>query len=102
MYPYVKNILFHSKNPNVIVVGGLERGPLHRLFLAYSKDNGETWLDISNKTQFSVGAASNSVAPDWVQFIVEDPEGRVLAGVTRPETKTLTIVQLRVDVAAFR
>lgn len=102
IYPYVLNILFHSKNPNVIVVGGEERGPLHRLFLAYSKDNGETWLDISNKTQFLIGAPSNTVVPDWVQFIVEDPEGRVLAGVTRPETKTLTIVQLRVDVAAFR
>jgi hypothetical protein len=37
-----------------------------------------------------------------VEFITEDAEGRVLVGISRPETKTLTIVQLRVDVAAFR
>jgi hypothetical protein len=102
MFPYVTNILFHSKNPNVIIVGGYDNGPLHRLFLAYSKDNGETWLDISNRTQLLVGEPSNLTDPDWVQFIVEDSEGRVLVGVTRPETKTLTIVQLRVNVAAFR
>jgi hypothetical protein len=40
--PYITSILFHSKNPNVIVIGGFDKGPLHRLFLAYSKDNGET------------------------------------------------------------
>lgn len=100
-YPYIQNILFLSKNPNVIVVGGFDKGPLHRLFLAYSKDNGESWLDISNHTQFLVGKAS-SMAPDRAGFISEDSEGRIFVGVIRPETKTLTIVQLKVDVAALR
>jgi hypothetical protein len=101
-YPYIQKILFHSKNPNVIVVGGFDKGSLRRLFLAYSKDNGESWLDVSSQTQFLVGEPSNTPELDTVQFISEDSEGRVLVGITRPQTKTLTIVQLRVDVAAFR
>ena len=59
-YPYIANILFHSKNPNVIVVGGFDKA-LFRLFLAYSKDNGETWLDISERTQFLVGEPSSGL-----------------------------------------
>jgi hypothetical protein len=101
-YPYIEHILFHSKNPNVIVVGGFDKGSLRRLFLAYSKDNGETWTDISSQTQFWVGEPSNTTEVDKVQFISEDSEGRVLVGITHPQTKTLTIVQLRVDVAALR
>lgn len=101
-YPYIEQILFHSRNPNVIVVGGFDKGPLKRLFLAYSKDNGETWTDVSSQTQFLVGEPSNTTEVDTVEFISEDSEGRVLVGITRPQTKTLTIVQLRVDVAAFR
>ncbi len=100
--PYITKILFHSKNPNVIVVGGFDKGTAKRLFLAYSKDNGETWLDVTNQTQFFVGKPSNTTEVDKVEFITEDAEGRVLVGISRPETKTLTIVQLRVDVAAFR
>jgi hypothetical protein len=101
--PYITSILFHSKNPNVIVVGGFDKGSLQRLFLAYSKDNGETWLDISNRTQILVGEPSSGPnGTDWAQFITEDSEGKVLVGVKHPETNTLTIVQLRVDVAAFR
>ncbi len=87
--------------PNMIVVGGFDK-PRHRFFPAYSKDNGESWLDVSNKTQLLVGEPSNTTEIDWTQFIREDSEGRVLVGIARPETKTLTIVQLRVDVAAFR
>lgn len=101
-YPYITDILFHSKNPNVIVAGGFDKGPLFRLFLAYSKDNGETWLDISNKTQLLAGKPSEITGIDSVQFIVEDSDGRILVGVNRPDAKTLTILQLRVDVAAFR
>jgi hypothetical protein len=100
-YPYITNILFLSKNPNVIVVGGLDKASF-RLFLAYSKDNGESWLDISNKTQFFVGEPSNTAAIDAVQFISEDSEGRILVGAVHRQTNTLTILCLRFDVAAFR
>jgi hypothetical protein len=101
-YPYITKILLHSKLPNVIVVGGFDKGLAKRLFLAYSKDNGETWLDISSQTQLRVGKPSNTTEIDNVEFITEDSEGRVLVGVSRAETKTLTIVHLRVEVAAFR
>ena len=102
IYPYILEILFHSKNPNVIVAGGFDKGRAKRLFLAYSKDNGETWLDVTNQTQLRVGKPSNTTDVDKVEFITEDAEGRVLVGISRPETNTLTIIQLRVDVAAFR
>ncbi len=100
--PYITKILFYSKSPNVIVIGGFDKGPLHQLFLAYSKDNGENWLDISNQTVSFVGKPSNTTVIDKVEFISEDQEGRLLVGISRPETKTLTIVWLRVDIAAFR
>lgn len=102
-YPYITNILFPSRNPNVIVVGGIDRGSSRQLFLAYSKDNGETWLDISNKAQFFVGVPSHTTElTDRVHFISEDSEGRILVGAIHPQTNTLTILRLRVDVAAFR
>lgn len=101
-YPYIQKILFHSKNPNVIIVGGFDKGPLRRLFLAYSKDNGETWTDISRQTQLLAGEPSGTTEADAIRFISEDAEGRVLVGITRPQSKTLTIVQLRVDIAALR
>jgi hypothetical protein len=100
-YPYITNILFLSKSPNVIVIGGFDKAR-YRFFLAYSKDSGESWLDVSNKTQLLVGEPSNTTEIDSTHFISEDSEGRVLVGIARPETKTLTIIQLRVDVAAFR
>ncbi len=71
-YPYIQKILFHSRIPNVIVVGGFDKGPLRRLFLAYSKDNGETWTDISSQTVFLVGEPSNTTEVDTVEFISED------------------------------
>ena len=101
-YPYIQKILFYSKNPNVIVAGGFDKGPLKRLFLSYSKDDGETWTDISSQTQFLTGEPSNTTEIDAVEFISEDSGGRVLVGITRPQTKTLTIARLKVDVAAFR
>ncbi len=70
-YPYITNILFHSKIPNVIVVGGFNK-PRSRFFLAYSKDSGESWLDVSNKTQLLVGEPSNTTEIDWTHFISED------------------------------
>ncbi len=100
-YPYIQKILVLSKTPYVIVVGGYDRGR-RQVFLAYSKNNGETWLDISNKTQFMVGEPSKSEGIDSVQFISEDSEGRVLVGVTRSDAKTLSIVQLNVNVAVLR
>ncbi len=100
--PYITKILFHSKLTNVIVIGGFDKGPLKQLFLAYSKDNGETWLDISNQTVSLVGRPSNTTETDAVEFVSEDADGRVLVGISRPETGIFTIVRLRVEIAAFR
>jgi hypothetical protein len=100
--PYIRNILYYSKNQNIIVVGGFDKARFH-LFLAYSRDNGETWLDITNQTQRLVGVpSSNTTEVDTVQFISEDSDGRLFIGVTHPQTATMHIIQLRLDVAALR
>jgi hypothetical protein len=99
-YPYINKILTYSKSPNVIVIGGFDK-LLNQPFLAYSKDNGETWFEISSKIQSLIGGTSFPLTNN-VLFISEDPQGRVLVGVTHPRTKNLFIIQLRVDVAALR
>lgn len=102
-YPYISDILFSSEAPNVIVVGGFDKGPQGGAFLAYSKDFGETWNDISAQAQFFIGAPSKTKnGTDSVDFIEEDAQGNILAGVQRPETNTLKIFRLNIDVAAFR
>lgn len=100
-YPYIQKILFHSKDPNVIVIGGFDKAAL-QVFLAYSKDNGETWIDLSDQTQLLTGAPNRAEEVDSVHFISEDPEGNVLVGVTHPKTRSLAILQLRVNYAMFR
>ena len=96
--PFVKTIFFPSRAPNVIVAAGRDSG---RLFLAYSKDNGETWLDISSAVQPFVGA-ENSSSSTSVDFIKEDSHGNIFAGVVYNATKTFKLLQLNFNAAAYR
>jgi hypothetical protein len=99
-YPYISKIFTYSRNPNLIVAGGADKA-LNRLLLLYSKDNGETWFDVSSKIQELLGGSSFPLN-DETFFITEDSQGRVFVGITHPRTKNLFIIQFRIDVAAFR
>jgi photosystem II stability/assembly factor-like uncharacterized protein len=96
--PFVKTIFFPSHAPNVIVAAGRDSG---RLFLAYSKDNGETWLDISPAVQPFIGALNDSGLTS-VDFIKEDSQGNIFAGVVYNVTRTFKLLQLNFNAAAFR
>ena len=94
--PYIQEILYHSKISGLIVVGGFDKGPRATLYLAYSRDNGETWVDVSEHVQEIIGFPSSQriFEVDDVDFIEEDPEGNILVGVRHPETRTLHIVRI--------
>ena len=95
---FVQTIFYPSHAPNVIVAAGRES---RQLFLAYSKDNGGTWLDISPAVQPFVGAP-DSTGSTSVDFIKEDPNGNIFAGVVYNPTKMFKLLQLNFNAAAFR
>lgn len=100
-FPYVESILFPSGAPNVIVAGGrdnMRTGP----FLAYSKNNGETWHDISPQARFFAGLPGESTWTDEIRFVTQDPQGRIYAGIKHLDTDTMIILQVRADVAMLR
>lgn len=77
-YPYIKQIAFSSKQPGVVVVGGFDNIK-QRPYLAYSRDHGRTWLDISKRLPRFAEAAKRGGA---VNLLKEAPDGRLLVGVT--------------------
>ena len=100
-FPYVEKILFPANLSNVIVAGGRDNtrtGP----FLAYSKDNGETWYDISPQARLFAGPPGESTWVDEIDFIAQDPQGRIFVGLRHVDTNTMLILQLRMDVAMLR
>jgi hypothetical protein len=96
--PNIETIFFPSHASNVIVAAGRDSD---RLFLAYSKDGGETWLDISAADQLFIGA-QNSSGSTSVDFIKEDQHGNIFAGVFYNPTKTFTLLQLNFNAASYR
>ena len=97
--PFIKDIIFPSHAPNVVVVAG--RDP-ENPFLAYSKDNGETWLDISAKVRSMVSDPGRGTSASSIDFLSEDANGQIFAGVVYGPTHTLKILKLEFNSAAYR
>ena len=95
--PNITDVLFPSRAANVVVVAG--RDP-DRPFLAYSKDNGETWLDNSAKVRSTVSDPGSGVS--CIDFLSEDSNGEIFAGVVSGPTHSLTILRLQFNSAMFR
>lgn len=101
VFPYIEEILFPSNIPNVIIIGGRDNtrtGP----FLAYSRDNGETWYDISARARRFAGPPGESTWVDEIDFISEDPQGRIYVGLRHEDTNTMLVLQLRADIPFLR
>ncbi len=92
--PGISSFLSPSRSPNVIVVGGS--------LIAYSKDNGETWFDVSAKLEKLLGNSGGQAQGRAVRFMFEDPTGKIFIGVLDSSNRTIKIVQFRIDVATFR
>ncbi len=72
------------------------------IFLAYSKDSGETWFDISNSAESVLGQPGIESLDFSVGFIYEDENGGVFVGVVHRPTHSIKIIRVRIDIAAFR
>jgi hypothetical protein len=84
-YPYPTQIIFPAAYTNLVIVGGFDK-PSGNIYLAYSKDNGDNWVDASDLakahpagevsflTEDSAGGilvTTASYAPDWLVGIWE-------------------------------
>lgn len=78
-YPYIRHLLALAGKPDTLVAGGFDKAT-QKPYLAWSKDGGTTWTDLS---PLLPGYARNlddaSVAE--VTAIAQDPQGRVLVTV---------------------
>jgi hypothetical protein len=78
-YPYIRHLLALAGKPDTLVAGGFDKAT-QKPYLAWSKDGGTTWTDLSTLLP---GYARNlddaSVAE--VTAIAQDPQGRVLVTV---------------------
>ena len=85
-YPYIHAALIPRRHRDLIFAGGWDNKVI-KGYLAYSKDHGETWTDISNFILAPEFAAAD------VAFITEDPSRRVLIGIHGGDGKTLMIAE---------
>jgi hypothetical protein len=82
-YPYIRHLLALAGRPDTLVAGGFDKAT-QKPYLAWSKDSGTTWIDLSNLLPgYARNLDDGSVAD--VTAIAQDPQGRVL--VTVNETK---------------
>jgi hypothetical protein len=99
--PYIGSVLFSANNPNVIVIGGRDNGRSGP-YLAYSRDNGETWYDISPRALIYAGPPGEETYYDEIDFVAQDPQGRIYAGLRHLDTNTIIVLQVRPDLPFLR
>jgi len=82
-YPYIRHLLALAGKPDTLVAGGFDKAT-QKPYLAWSKDGGTTWTDLSALLPGYVrNLDDGSVAA--VTAIAEDPQGRVLVAVDEKE-----------------
>ncbi|MFC0254528.1 WD40/YVTN/BNR-like repeat-containing protein [Massilia consociata] len=93
-YPYVKAFLPLRGKPDTLVVGGFDKHNF-RPYMAWSKDGGTTWTDISSMlpgyTRTANGADTRVAV---VTSIAEDPQGRILFTMNEREDQQGRLFQL--------
>jgi hypothetical protein len=83
-YPYIRHLLALAGKPDTLVAGGFDKAT-QKPYLAWSKDGGTTWTDLSALLPgYARDLDDASVAE--VTAIAQDPQGRVL--VTVNESKS--------------
>jgi hypothetical protein len=85
-YPYVKSFVSLKNSPDTLVIGGFDKHN-GKPYLAYSRDAGSNWTDLSALLPgFSAPADSEGRAA-MVTSIAEDPEGRLLLTLNEREDR---------------
>jgi hypothetical protein len=88
-YPYVQNFQFSSSQPGLVFAGGFDKGGERlRPYLAFSKENGVNWANLSGK----LGGIREGVVSD----LKEDASGRLIAVVIDAEASKVIICQILV------
>lgn len=78
-YPYIRHLLALAGKPDTLVAGGFDKAT-QKPYLAWSKDGGTTWTDLSPLLPgYARNLDDGSVAE--VTAIAQDPQGRVLVTV---------------------
>ena len=75
-YPYITAFVPVRGKPDTMVIGGFDKAT-QMAYLAWSKDGGATWIDISNLTP-NHGKTPPAGATVMIKAISEDPQGRIL------------------------
>ncbi|MDY0960955.1 hypothetical protein [Massilia sp. CFBP9026] len=75
-YPYITSFLPLKGKPDTMIIGGFDKAT-QMAYLAWSKDGGATWTDISNLTP-NHGKTPPAGATVMIKSITEDPQGRIL------------------------
>lgn len=76
-YPYIKSFLALKGSPDTIVVGGFDKHN-GKPYLAYSRDAGTTWTELSAILPAYAAPAGPDGEHGLVTDIAEDAEGRIL------------------------
>lgn len=75
-YPYIRAFLPLNGKPDTLVIGGFDKATQFP-YLAWSKDGGTTWTDIS-KLAPNYGKAPAAGATAMITSVTEDAQGRIL------------------------
>lgn len=88
-YPYIHKILISTRYRDFMLAGGFDK-PGQKGYLASSQDHGESWTDISNLI----------LTPEYssfdVCFLTEDPQGRILVGLSKSNAQEIIIAEVLV------
>jgi hypothetical protein len=86
LYPYVTHLL-ELPDEGRLLAGGFDKANL-RPYLAWSRDEGRTWTDLSL-------AVTADEAFDVLVFLHVDGQGRILAGLLDVDASVIRIVELK-------
>jgi hypothetical protein len=76
-YPYVKSLLALKNSPDTLVIGGFDKKNF-RPYLAFSRDGGSSWNDVSNLLPGFSQPQTGDMKVAVVNSLAEDPEGRII------------------------
>lgn len=76
-YPYIGAFLPLKGNPGTIVVGGFDK--MHgRPYLAWTRDSGASWTDISRLVPGYASQDQDEYSTPSVSALAQDPDGRII------------------------
>jgi hypothetical protein len=90
LYPYIQHALLSTSYRDLFFVAGFNKARVTG-YLAYSRDHGETWTNLSNL----ILPPNYSTA--GVGFLTQDPQGRILAGLFNANARELIIAEVTIS-----